>query len=341
MPRNKIARRSLIGGVLGLALTGKSWAQAAQLSQKATVPQPAQAEDAPIELLDAWVDAYGRPTAKVQINGMGPFNFMVDTGSNTTVIAERIVERVGATPLGSVMVHGTTGSAEMPLVELKELSTGAASIESIRVAVLRNAQMPRDHGILGADVFVGRRLTFDILNRKVSVEPARTDWRTRSRSWTRTRTVSSDALLTDLRVRNGMLAEIDGYVGKIRAKMMLDTGAQTCLINPRLASRLLRSSPSLRRVNRVVVTGVTGHKLIGDYLELPEIRMGTINVRDAGAVIVDASVFKVWDMEEDSALIVGVDMLSRLSSFAIDYGAKVFEAVPMARINGDSGSLMS
>ena len=30
--------------------------------------------------LDAWVDAYGRPAARVMLNGKGPFSFMVDTG---------------------------------------------------------------------------------------------------------------------------------------------------------------------------------------------------------------------------------------------------------------------
>ncbi len=75
-------------------------------------------------VLDSWLDIHGRPTARVMINGRGPFSFMVDTGSTTTVIAARHVAALEARPRGRVTVIGATGSAVMPLVELASLEAG-------------------------------------------------------------------------------------------------------------------------------------------------------------------------------------------------------------------------
>ncbi len=191
------------------------------------MPQP---EDDATSLLDAWVDAYGRPTAKVMINGMGPFQFMVDTGSTTTVIAARHMTTLGARPLGQVTVVGTTGTASMPLVRLDKLQTGAVTRPDLDVAVLPDTELAREDGILGADVFVGRRLVFDIRNRQVRIEPTK-------------RQVRASAL-GNMRVRNGLLAEIDGKVGSVSARLMLDTGAQNCIANMALNDALLKYHPT-------------------------------------------------------------------------------------------------
>jgi predicted aspartyl protease len=309
----RIARRGFLAGAALLPMAGGA------LAQVTARPATAATEDLlrpPIELLDSWVDAYGRPTAKVTINGKGPFDFLVDTGSNTTVLAARIALEVGAVATGVATVHGTTGDAEMPVAQVHELSTGVAVQRNLRVAVINDSYLSAQAGILGADVFASKRLTFDIAGKQVSVSAP--DRRARA------------PLQAPLRIRNRMLAEIDGRVGRYAGRLMLDTGAQNCLINPAFARLVRRGYPKLRVVERVVISGVTGHRMTGDYLELPDVKLGDMSIRDAGAVIVDAPVFRVWGLENEPVLIVGVNVLSRLASFSIDYGARRFDAIPMA-----------
>jgi predicted aspartyl protease len=292
-------------------MAGSAWAEA----QTTGILFKSDAETPPTEAelqLDAWTDTYGRPTAKVMLNGKGPFRFLVDTGSTTTVIAARHVATVAAPLVGTVIVNGTTGTAEMPLAQITNLETGVVTKENVRVAVLTDAGLAREDGILGADIFAGRKLIFDIQAKTVKVETSRRSTRL--------------APISNLRLRNGLLAEIAGEIGTIKVRLMLDTGAQHCIANMPLKRSLERTYPRRRRVNRIKVVGVTGHVIVGDYFDLPRVDFRKFAVEDAGAVATDAPIFRVWGLDKDPAMIVGVNLLSRLAAFSIDYGARMFDA---------------
>jgi len=244
---------------------------------------------------------------------------MVDTGSTTTVIAHRLVASLAVPITGMATVNGTTGSTETPVGNLRLLETGAVRKEDIRVAVLSDNALARADGILGADVFAGKRLVFNISNKVVRVEPSK-----------RSPRIAPER--GNMKVRDGLLAEIDGNIGTVGAKMMLDTGAQHCIANLPLSDALRRAHPRLQRIDRVEVMGVTGQVLVGQFIALPKVELKAFSVKDAGAVAADAPIFKTWDLEGTPAMIVGVNLLSRLASFSIDYGAKRFDAELMALI---------
>jgi predicted aspartyl protease len=312
--RFDFSRRALLAAAPAFAFAGVASAQ--QTGTRLQSPAEAEQEfygDLP---LDAWTDTYGRPTAKVMLDGHGPFQFLVDTGSTTTVLAARHAEKMKTTIIGKAMVNGTTGMAEMPLARIGRLETGVVTRNDIRVAILSDKGLAREDGILGADVFAGRRLSFDIQGKSVRVEGSRRQTRF--------------APASNLRVRNGLLAEIDGRVGTIPVRLMLDTGAQHCIANLPLQRAIERTYPKQPRVERIRVVGVTGHVIVGDFFQLPKVDFRKFEVKDAGAVAADAPIFKLWNLEKDPAMIVGVNLLSRLSSFSIDYGAKVFDAELMA-----------
>lgn len=183
---------------------------------------------------------------------------------------------------------------------------------NLRVAILEDPRLSKCDGILGADVFVGKRLVFRIRDKTVSVEPS-------------VRRVGGDAR-KNMRLRQGLLAEVDGKVGKVPARLILDTGADHCIGNPALGAALLKAHPKQRRVPKVRIAGVTGHKVLGEFVYLPRVDLQAFQVEDSGAIIADASIFKLWDLDSEPAMIVGVDLLSRLASFTIDYGARTFDA---------------
>ena len=304
-----LTRRLILGALPALGFAGHALAQ--------TKIAPPPVDDAGYQL-DSWVDAYGRPTAKVMINGMGPFQFMVDTGATTTVIAARHMTTLGVAPIGEVTVIGTTGSADMPLVRIEKLQTGAVTKPDLEVAVLPDVQLDREDGILGGDVFAGRRVAFDIRNKSVRIEPSQRQ--------------SPGAGLGNMRVRNGLLAEIDGKVGDVPTRLMLDTGAQNCLANMALSDALMTHHPKLQRIDKARVFGVTGHRIVGQYIVLPRVDLRAFTVRDAACVAADAQIFDQWGMNDAPAMIVGVDLLSRLESFSIDYAARMFDAKLLAEL---------
>lgn len=305
-------RRVMLGALPALGFAGAASAQVT-----------GSRIDAPVQTdlttsLDAWVDVYGRPTAKVILNDKGPYEFMVDTGSTTTVLAQRHLKMLGAEINGTATVAGTTGVATTPVALIEKIQTGAVIKEDVRVAILPDAGLARVDGILGADVFVGKKLVFNIQKRTVRIESSRRQTRIAPRS--------------NMRVRNGLLAEIDGRVGNVSAKMMLDTGAQECIANMALSDALRRAHPRLERVDNVRIFGVTGHAVTGQYIALPKVEMKAFSVKDAAAVAADAQIFDIWELNDEPAMIVGVNLLSRLESFSIDYGAKQFDATLLSEL---------
>jgi len=326
----QLSRRALMAAIPALGITGigaaslvaPAYAQRDNTPKTGTRIVPAEEQLS----LEAWIDEWGRPTAKVIINGQGPFRFLVDTGSTTTVIAQRIATRLAAPVIGKAVVNGTTGFADMPVARLDKLECGVVVGENIRVAVLTDEGLAREDGILGADVFVNHRLTFDIEAKSVRVEP--------------TRRGSKSRLASNMRIRKGLLAEIDGKIGGVNCRLMLDTGAQSCIVNSVLEASLIRAQPRMKRYERASVVGVTGQVLEGAYLRLPRVQLGKMNVHDAGAIATDAHVFHLWNLTEEPAMIVGVDVLSRLAAFSIDYGAKVFDAEPLAGMIAKSTVLL-
>lgn len=325
MTKYAYTRRGLMMAAPGLCMAGAAHAQQGTVTGT-RVGVDADSPPIVMDELDAWVDKFGRPTASVMLNGQGPFRFMVDTGSTTTVVAQRHAVAIGAPIIGTAMVNGTTGTAEMPMVRIGILETGVVTKNNIRVAMLPDWGLAREDGILGADVFAGRRLRFNITAKSVKVEASRRASRT--------------APVANLKIRNGLLAEMNGRIGTVRTKFMLDTGAQHCIVNPKLAAELLKFYPRMRRYERARIIGVTGHLIEGTYLALPRIDLDKIVVDDAGAVAADAPIFTVWDLQDEPAMIVGVDVLSRLSEFSIDYGTKVFEARPLASLIARGGAMM-
>ncbi len=323
------SRRAALMALGGVVMAGRAFASPPDDTPKSLEPEQATsgAMTPAAMAMKAWLDEFGRPTAHTMLNGGGPFEFMVDTGANSTVIAARHIAALGAPIVGKSVVNGTTGSIELPVARIAELSTGAASAKDLDVAVMPEGSIDSD-GILGADIFAGKRLTFDITNKQVRVE-----FSGRSNIYgpsTGTRITTGRVI----NIRNGMLAEVLGTVGRVKARLMLDTGAQSCIMNMRMADELRRVHPALVRYPNVRVTGVTGQTLIGEYYELPNVDMGEVAVRAAGAVAADAPIFAFWGLVKEPAMIVGVDVLSRLRGFTIDYGAKRFEAKPMAALVG-------
>ncbi|HOY79024.1 MAG TPA: aspartyl protease family protein [Hyphomonadaceae bacterium] len=314
-----LTRRAMLGALPALGLAGVAAAQT-PLQQPGHRPghQPGPGERVfqPGEeftpSLDTWLDLYGRPTTKVMLNGKGPFSFMVDTGSTVTVLAQRHLATVGAPIIGKVTVAGTTGMAETPMARVDLFEAGIAKQKSVHMAVLPDSGVANIDGILGADLFAGRRLRFDIKRKSVRIEESRQPTYVPPKSI--------------MRVRNKMLAEIDGRIGKVPCKLMLDTGAQNCIANLKLSQALLKAHPKLMRLDNVKVFGVTGHVLTGQFIAMPQVETRAFYVEDATAVALDAPIFEQWKLNDEPAMIVGMNLLSRLHSFTLDYGAKSFDA---------------
>jgi predicted aspartyl protease len=274
-------------------------------------PAPARAElseDEHLYVAPTDEDGIGRIAAPVMINGQGPFRFILDTGANQSVLTKRVVDAVGLTlvPESQLMLHGVTGSLVVQAAKVDSLQTGDLIQSDLKVAVL-NSVMGGADGILGTQGFEGLRVTVEFNRDRISIERSRGQ-----------RARHNEGRIP-AKTRFGRLLVVNGHVGAIRVKAVIDTGAQMTLGNIALRDALLRRRKNNHGDQDVRVVGLDETSQIGRYLRTPMIRLGEAEIEGVPIVYGDIHVFKMWELQEEPALLVGMDILGSLEKLVIDY----------------------
>lgn len=315
-----LQRRDLVGGLIGFSLASPALAQKTVATGGDTVTVTGQT---PIVTLQTWIDLYGRPTADVKLNGRGPFKFVVDTGSNTSVLSPRVASALMLPELPMRTVHGVTGSSQAHFAKVAQIETGRSITNDLTVAILDAPALDKLDGILGMDMFANRRIRFNFSRKTVDLEPATSR---------RPRRLPISA---GVKLRHGLLVEAEGRVGNLRSKCILDTGGDTTIVNMAMLNALsARARRRTRPDEAPVVLGVTNQQLNGVWVNLPEINLIGLNMRRLTVVAADAPVFKLWGLENTPAMLVGMDILSHVETLVVDYRRREVELQLLSNLVG-------
>ena len=257
--------------------------------------------------------ADGRLTTPVYIDGSGPYRFLVDTGSERSVLAEEVAAHLRL-PVGSkVLVEGIVRSMPAQLVRIERLALGTLTCWRLEVPTL-----PRDllgvDGILGLDVLNGRRVIFDFASRTLKV--------TRTQGflaamWSRLSAVSVRTL-----GQSGRLRATDCSIDGIPAAAFIDTGANVTVSNLALFSACQRRDPALKTLGTLELSGVTGGTTLGRVALFERFRLGALMLTDTPVIVVDLAIFDLWGLRHQPALLMGMNCLRCFTWVSIDYGRK-------------------
>ena len=262
-------------------------------------------------------DRIGRIVAPVTINGRGPFRLILDTGANQTVLSTALANELGLAPNldGGVVINGVTGSALVPTVRLDSLQTGDLVQRDVDVPVV-NSVMGGAHGILGMRGFDGKRIAVDFGKNEILI--------TNSRG----QRAPSYAISIPAKVRFGRLLVVDGRVGRVRVKAIIDTGGQRTLGNIALRDALVRKRSFRHQAIETGVIGLTNEEQAGHEWQSPAIQLGEAQLRHVPVIYGDIHVFKLWGLENEPALLIGMDVLGLLRSFVVDYRREEIQIRP-------------
>ena len=116
-------------------------------------------------------DRVGRMLAAVEVNGSGPYRFIIDLGANRSVLSARLAAQLGldATGAATVQVHGVTGSAIVPMALVDELRVGHLVLQDQSMPVLGGQVFADADGILGVDGLQQSRIEVDFRNDSVRI----------------------------------------------------------------------------------------------------------------------------------------------------------------------------
>lgn len=310
-----------------LLLLSGGWARAADPAAPApvaVVPEavkvvpPVPPEPGPLYATRTTRDRIGRIVAPVEINGRGPFRFILDTGANSSVISETTALALELVPVAGVVinVHGVTGSATLPAVQVATLRVGELLLEKQRLPVLPPAVFAGVDGILGVDALQDARIEVDFGRDRVTI---------RRSSGQR---APKGFLVVRAWLQNGGLLLVDGQVGRVPVKAIVDTGAERSLGNEALRAALV---DRVRRPHETVATtviGATPQIAQGLSFEAPAIDIGGARLNNLTVTFGDLHVFGIWSLLEEPAILIGMDLLGTLEQFVVDYTRREFYLRP-------------
>jgi hypothetical protein len=248
-----------------------------------------------------------RLTVEVQVNGRGPYHFLVDSGADTSVVGLRIARSLRL-PLGTpVVLNGMTDRNIVDRVKVDSLRLGPSIITNLELPALREEDLGAD-GMLGIDALVRRRLMMDFDKRIIKVEDATKP----------PKSVPGEIVVTAKR-RRGQLILTEIKASGLSLDAVIDTGSEITIGNLLLRDKLVRRRHRLETIEAI---GVTGKRVTLQVAYIPELRIGRIVVHDLAVAFADLPPFEVFGLADQPALLLGTDLLKTFRRVSLDFNAR-------------------
>jgi len=293
-----------------LLLTGNATAVPAVDGRLAApVPVASIGEPRPLYAEPNRLDRTGRILARVEINGRGPFRFIIDTGANRSAVAPHMISELGlsAHVEDGRQLHGVTGAAVLPWVEIDSLHAGEIQLEPRPMPVLDGEVFADADGILGVEGLQNARIAVDFDRDRVEI------------SQSAGQRAPQGSLRVRARLEHGGLLVANGKVAGISVQVIIDTGAEHSLGNAALHTALLRKGPRHGTGSERTIIGATTATSSGLAVTVPSLEIGDASLRNLSVTFGDLHVFKVWGLNDEPAMLVGMDVIGTLQNFIVDY----------------------
>ena len=260
-------------------------------------------------------DRIGRIWAPVLIDGKGPYRLVLDTGASRSAITPRVAHSLGGTPVAATTttVTGFTGSAIVPTLHVNSLEVGELLIGASDLPVLQDV-FGGAQGVLGIEGLENKRIYADFTRDRLEITISHGD-----------RAKSGFVVVPLTKTSSGLLVA-NVRVGNVRAKAIVDTGAQGTVGNLALRHALM-AVPS-RNAAKEEIIGVTLDVQTGDNLLAPDIDFGHFQVKGAHITFGDMYLFQHWNLTKEPTLTLGMDMLGSFDVLVIDYNRHELQVRP-------------
>jgi predicted aspartyl protease len=281
-------------------------------SERMPPPQdPALIMPAP-EDIEATLLALGeidkRLTVPVAVGTQGPFNFIIDTGAERTVVSR---ELAGSLKLGAgspVMVTSMTGSSKVNTVVVPDLVIKSIGELHTIIAPELEARNLGAVGLLGIDTLRNHEVSIDFEKGTMAVRPSVKRKASAHRD--------PDEIIVSAKNVFGQLIVTDAYYDTTRVQVVLDTGSQVTMGNSALRKRIGRAAPKAQRIE---LTSVTGDKTMADYTSAPSIQIGDVKFAGMPIAFADVAPFERFGLMRRPALLLGMDALRSFRRVDIDF----------------------
>jgi hypothetical protein len=249
-----------------------------------------------------------RLSVEVQVNGRGPYKFIVDSGADTSAVGLRIAHGLQL-PLGTpAILNGMTSRDLVDRVKVDELTMGPTTVRNLELPALREEDVGGD-GLIGIDALVRQRLMMDFEKRLIKVEDASKPMR-----------FGPDDIVITAKRQRGQLILTEVRSGRITLDAVIDTGAEISIGNVALRDKLLRRGRD--RFWTVEAIGVTGVTVKLQLANVEEVQLGPVTLHNVPIAFADVPPFKLFGLSDQPALLLGTDVLETFRRVSLDFRAR-------------------
>ncbi len=267
----------------------------------AQAPVPADTPPVALTVID------DRMTVPVQIAGAGPFRFVIDTGSERTVISRQLAGTLGLASAGAVNVVTMSGRTRVGTVVIPSLRLSSVpGIGRIDAPAL-DAQDLGGMGLLGIDTLQDHKVVIDLDAKTMAVAP--------SVKLKRTPAAAPGEIVVRARSTMGQLIVTDADVDGTKVRVVLDTGSAVTIGNSALKRLMQRTG----RFQPVTVYSATGGAVTADYGRAGRIRLASVQFTDMPIAFADVAPFAHFGLDRRPALMLGMDALKSFRRVDIDF----------------------
>ncbi|MCE4557951.1 retroviral-like aspartic protease family protein [Pelomonas cellulosilytica] len=249
------------------------------------------------------LDRAGRPVIGVQFNGQGPFDMVLDTAAQSSVITAALAQELRLQPLPgeSISVQGVSGSAQVALYPVDELKTDLFQAQFVALPGLPNAGSTSARGILGVEHFAQGKLGFDHREGRLTFSASSP--------------VTAGSAAIQGRLDELGLLHVPLSIDGVAVDALVDTGASTSVANWAVVAALgwRRDDPRLKAAGGIRGATQAVSSVMSTHVDRFKIGPATLsNV----PILVTAP---AGAREEKPHLILGIDLLAVLGTYAVDF----------------------
>lgn len=247
-----------------------------------------------------------RMFVQVEVDGKGPYRFLVDSGADRSVIGLELAQLLALPPGEPVKLQSVAGTSRVDTVILDRLKIGGSVIPGIEAPALPEKFLGAQ-GLLGIDALAEQRLMLDFDRKTITIQDSRTPV-----------IMVDDEIVVTARRRNGQLILTQASVNGTRIYAVIDTGSEITVGNLALQRRIL-GARKLPSASAVTLVGVTGQTTTANAAVLPEVRIGGITLRSVPVAFADLPPFKLFGLATQPALLLGSDVLEAFRRVSLDF----------------------
>lgn len=258
------------------------------------------------EVLKIERDLYNRMTVPVRIGSSGPFDFLIDTGSERTVLSREVASVLGLAISGKGTVVGVAGSVPVDLVDVDEISLGKRTYYTLTAPLLDEQFIGAD-GIVGIDSLQDQRVLIDFAANHMVVGDAVKLGGSRGFD-----------IVVKAKRRSGQLIMANAIIDGVKTDIVIDTGSDTSIGNIALRNALTRR----RKMQSTVLFSVTGQSIGAEMGMASTIDVEGLKLHNVNMSFADSPAFHRLSLVRRPALLMGMSQLRLFKRVAIDFSLR-------------------